>query len=425
MSQTAFLLAEDEWQPALSILSASACNLNDAGRKEYWATLALRHTPGLGARRQARLLRKFGSALAACEAVNDWRAVGIPSECSINYKREAWRTSAKREWDCAHGTNAHIILWNSASYPAQLRCIKDSPTLLYCLGDISLLSGPCIALVGTRQPTDYSRKVTSSFAESLSRCGITVVSGMAAGIDREAHMAALTGSGSSIGILGTGITIKYPASNADIYTRMLERGLLVSEFPPDTAPAAANFPIRNRIISGLSLGIVVMEAATRSGSLITARLALEQDREVFAVPGPALNAHSLGCQNLIRQGARPVFCVDDIFRDLKDSLKTYTLDKNKPVVSNFLYPELPNPLQPGETSKKEDREIGGDTSIINSLLSDSDKVIVCLRNHDILDQDALLALTGLTPPELNAALLGLEMLGRIDRLPGARIRLLA
>lgn len=424
MNQAIALLAEDIYTPCQDFSPGRLAELDESGRREFWATLALRHTPGLGARRQARLLRKFGSALAACEHCESWREAGVPVECANAYKCQAWRESAKSEWNAARSLEASLLLWSSAAYPQCLRSIPDPPALLYCVGNIGLLSGPCIAIVGTRQPTEHSRHVTAAFAASLAQCGITIVSGMAMGIDREAHLGALKGAGSSMGVLGTGIDIQYPKSNRDIYAQMRDSGLLISEFQPGLMPASANFPIRNRIISGIALGVIVIEAATRSGSLITARLALEQNREVFAVPGPALNAHSLGCQNLVRQGARAVFCVDDILRDLQENLRPYVL--SRPGICTSLPPEAApeKPDRPKKAKPHSQEEPPGLAPALTALMSESDKILSCFRESDTLDLDGLAAVSGMDPTALNAALLGLEMAGRIERLPGARYRLI-
>lgn len=200
-----------------------------------------------------------------------------------------------------------------------MRQLPDAPALLYCRGDGSLLRAPAFAVVGSRRATAQGKAVAAYMARCLSACGVTIVSGMAQGIDCVAHEAALGRVGRSIGVLGTGIDVRYPACNAGVFAAMEREGLLVSEFPPGAPPLPTNFPVRNRIISGLALGVLVAEAASRSGSLVTARLALEQNREVYAVPGPALDAHCLGSQDLVRQGARPVFNAEDVLRDLAGS----------------------------------------------------------------------------------------------------------
>jgi DNA processing protein len=275
-------------------------------RREFWATLALRHCKGIGARTLAKLLRLYGSAYGAVEARQRWGDAGLLS-ASREFAAESWRAAARREWDSARGLEARILLWSDPGYPPLLREIPDAPAVLYCRGDGSLLRAPVFAVVGSRRATAQGKAAAAYMARCLAACGLTIVSGMAQGIDRVAHEAALGQVGRSIGVLGTGIDVRYPAANAPVFAAMEREGVLVSEFPPGTPPMAANFPVRNRIISGLALGVLVAEAASRSGSLVTARLALEQNREVYAVPGPALDAHCLGSQDLVRQGARPVF----------------------------------------------------------------------------------------------------------------------
>ncbi|WP_231039187.1 DNA-processing protein DprA, partial [Nitratidesulfovibrio oxamicus] len=192
----------------------------------------------------------------------------------------------------------------------------DAPAVLYCRGDASLLANHAVAVVGSRLSSRAGRGVAADIAYSLSAAGVTVVSGLARGIDREAHVAALEEVGSTIGVLGTGIDVVYPPEHAELFERMEATGLLVSEYAPGTLPLPAHFPVRNRIISGFSVGVLVVEAAARSGSLITARLALEQGREVYAVPGPATAQYTCGCRGLIEQGARPVATAEDMLADL-------------------------------------------------------------------------------------------------------------
>lgn len=388
-------------------------DLPKEAQEEYWATLALRHCPRLGVRSQAKLLKNFGNALAACEQHRAWPGFGIPAACVEEYVRESWLEGAREEWNRAGKSGAMILLWESPLYPACLRELPDAPSLLYCLGDIDLLSGPCVALVGTRKPDTEGIRMAGQLAGGVSASGITAVSGMALGIDREVHKAALGDVGRTIGVLGTGIDIEYPYSNGDLFRQMREQGLLVSELPPGTQPIARNFPVRNRIISGLSLGVVVVQAAMRSGSLITARLALEQNREVFAVPGSPLNGRFLGCNDLIRAGARSVINAEQILVDLSDRLGALTTPQSgcarrKETKKPLLRPELEAPR--------------GSSPIADKLAGDeaADKVVACLANGAILHLDALLEQTGLSSGALSAALLGLEMAGRVRRLPGSR-----
>ncbi|NHZ45802.1 DNA-processing protein DprA, partial [Nitratidesulfovibrio liaohensis] len=230
--------------------------------------------------------------------------------------RGAWRDTARQEWDAVRACRCSILLWTDPRYPARLREVSDAPAVLYCRGDASLLANHAVAVVGSRLSSRAGRRVAADIAYSLSAAGVTVVSGLARGIDREAHVAALEEVGSTIGVLGTGIDVVYPPEHAELFARMEATGLLVSEYAPGTLPLPGHFPVRNRIISGFSVGVLVVEAAARSGSLITARLALEQGREVYAVPGPATAQYTCGCRGLIEQGARPVTTAEDMLADL-------------------------------------------------------------------------------------------------------------
>jgi DNA processing protein len=295
--------------------------LSGSDRKELWACLALRHASGIGPLRAMRLVEAYGSALAAVEAAlavpAAWAERGlIPDRIARNFAREQWREAARAEWNAVRRSGFPFLLPGDPAYPPLLREIPDAPLLLYYKGNPELLRGPAVAVVGSRDCTREGLAVTAFFARALSRAGITVISGLAKGIDRAAHLAGLEGPGRSIALLGTGIDRIYPPHNADLAEKMETLGLLLSEFPPGTPAAPRHFPIRNRLISGLARGVLVVEAAARSGSLITARLALEQGREVFAVPGHTMAAVSEGCRSLIRQGAKAVFAADDILLEL-------------------------------------------------------------------------------------------------------------
>lgn len=290
-------------------------------QKELWAVLALRHARGIGPARTRRLLDVYGSALAAAEACLAHPAAwaehrAAPLALARAFAAGEWRARAKLEWSAIKASGCACFCWNDPGYPDILREISDPPLLLYYRGDASLLRGPAVAVVGARNCTREGIAVSAFFSRGLSRAGVTVISGMAKGIDRAAHLAGLDGPGKTIAVLGTGIDVPYPVRNADLFAVIAERGLLLSEFAPGTRPAAGNFPVRNRLISGLSQGVLVVEAAGRSGSLITARLALEQNRDVFAVPGHTMAAVSEGCRELIRRGAKPVFSADDLLEEL-------------------------------------------------------------------------------------------------------------
>lgn len=433
-------------------------DLDEAGRKEFWASLALRHCRGIGPRTQAVLLKRFGSAYQALQQLDQWRMAGKRSPIAAEMASGSWRTTARKEWDAAARLSAGILLWSDPLYPACLRSLPDAPILLYCLGDASLLRGPGIAVVGARKASAQGCRVAAHMARCLSACGISIVSGMAQGVDASAHGAALQEVGRSIGVLGTGIDRVYPQRNAALFDRMLEEGgLLLSEFAPGTPPLPENFPIRNRIISGLSLGILVVEAATRSGSLITARTALEQNREVYAVPGPALDEHCCGAQELIRQGARPVFSADDILRDLLERLRPYGIERpvldeqemlrtaaGGPPPSEDEYAaaaDVPPSSEHAPKKPASDHHAGMKPHLSASPLADAAgktapaggevpgrqaapegraAEIVCLLQEGPLHVDDLAERLRVRPAELSALLLQLELSGRIRRLPGAR-----
>ena len=448
----------------------SSRDMDEAARKEYWATLALRHSKGLGARSLVKLLRTFGSAYGAVEARSRWGAAGL-GPAGRDFAAGAWRTEARKEWDSARNLAARILLWADPAYPSLLRQLPDAPALLYCRGDGSLLRAPAFAVVGSRRATAQGKAVAAYMARCLSACGVTIVSGMAQGIDCVAHEAALGRVGRSIGVLGTGIDVRYPACNAGVFAAMEREGLLVSEFPPGAPPLPTNFPVRNRIISGLALGVLVAEAASRSGSLVTARLALEQNREVYAVPGPALDAHCLGSQDLVRQGARPVFNAEDVLRDLADRLRPYGIGpETLPDGEREALPGLTaagfaaadvaggvvSDTDPGAVASGRDKPSDGaaqDKTASAGLASDTgaravsvpggavdnapaappppeaavltpatqaERLLAHLRGHGPLQVDALGLAVGLAPAALNALLIGLEMQGKVRRLPGAR-----
>lgn len=444
--------------------------MDEAARKEYWASLALRHCRGLGARSAARLARHFGSAYAAVQARELWHEAGVNKGQAAELATGSWRVTAREEWDRARDLAASIVLWTDPEYPVQLRPVIDAPLLLYCRGDLSLLQSPGFAVVGSRKATKHGRSVAEYMARCLSACGIAIVSGMALGIDRVAHEAALERVGRSIGVLGTGIDMLYPIGNMTIFDEMERRGLLISEFAPGTLPHAGNFPIRNRIISGLSLGVLVVEAAQRSGSLITARLALEQNREVYAVPGPALDAHCLGCQDLVRQGAHAVFSAEDVLRDLAEQLRPFGISEGSvPGEEEGLLEDVPVPQSskaagtsrasaPSAAAGKPGKANGQDAPtgehasenapIIDDASSNACTVqplnegeraaaenaaaadgnadlLAYLRQHGPTHADVLADAAGLSAAAANAALVGLEMLGKVRRLPGARYEVTA
>lgn len=412
-------------QPVVSLRQ-----MDEERRKEFWANLALRYCKGIGVRTRARLLNYFGSALKAVENRKLWKQASISNECIHEFGKEKWRIPARKEWDEAGRTKAGILLWTSAFYPTRLRELVDPPSYLYCLGDLSLLEAPALAVVGSRKPGTQGLHNAALISRGLSARGISVVSGMALGIDREAHIAALAETGKSIGVLGTGIDVFYPSQNHDIYARMCEEGLLLSEFMPSQPPTGLNFPIRNRLISGLSLGVFVVEAAERSGSLITAHYALEQNREIFAMAG---KHGSPGCMSLINQGAHPVDTVNDIILELGDLLKVFV--SLSPPDLDPQIPELPDPdqeISEIEENIEEIRPGRGDTEIqfesreiVEKCCQDDlgGRIMSCLEKGSLHIEELVLELDS-NINEINSRLIFLELLGKIRRLPGARFEAL-
>ena len=290
--------------------------------REFRAALAFRHTPHMAHRSWKRLLDRFGCAGDAFVRPWQWLKAGlVPGKACQAFRRGAFEGGAAAEFEAVSRLGWDVVLWTDPDYPERLRHIPDPPLFLYCIGRRDLLNGPAVAVVGSRTCSTRGLSLASRICEGLSAAGVTVVSGMAWGIDRQAHLSGLSGPGSSVAVLGTGLDRIYPSGNADLYHRLCAEGLVVTEFAPGTKPEGRNFPFRNRIVSGLSLGVVVVEAAKRSGSRITARLGLEQGREVYAVPGSGSGASFEGCDELMEQGARSVTSAGEVILDLAELIK--------------------------------------------------------------------------------------------------------
>ncbi len=273
-------------------------------------------TPGIGPVRLRRLLEYFGSPEQAWKASPpSLRQAGLEEGCIKNLVQTRQRVDLDQELARIRNLGIALLTWEHPDYPDRLRHIYAPPPVLYVRG--SFLAGEVmVALVGTRQPTSYGREVARRLARELARSGVTVVSGLAIGIDTEAHQAALEAGGRTVAVLACGVDQVYPQRNRALADRIIANGAVVSDYPPGTPPEPRNFPPRNRIISGLSLGVVVVEAGERSGALITGDFAAEQGRDVLAVPGSILSPASRGCNDLIAQGARLVRGVEDILDEL-------------------------------------------------------------------------------------------------------------
>ena len=355
--------------------------------------LALRRLPGVGTRTQRDLLEQFESienifsasrgmlerALAGKNAAIDAILEG-PDEAQFR---------AELDWLSEPGH--HLLVWADPDYPTLLREIPDAPAMLYIAGERGLLSSPQLAIVGSRNPTPMGRENARAFAHSLAGAGMIITSGLALGVDGAAHRGALEAGAKTIAVAGTGLDRVYPARHRDLAHEIVKHGALVSEFPPGTPPLPENFPVRNRIISGLSLGTLVVEAALQSGSLITARLATEQGREVFAIPGSIHSPQARGCHALIRQGAKLVEAARDILEELG------------PLASVALQTAHEN-AAPARLSD----------APMNALLEHI--------GHDPVTIDALIERSGLTPDVVSSMLLQMELNGLVSSCPGGKVQ---
>jgi DNA processing protein len=299
---------------------------------ECLACLRLRLQPAIGPRTIKRIFDRYASAGQALAEARSFGPQGLCDDAvAAALARGLTTAAAEAELAAAAAKGLVPLPYFHDAYPARLRELPDPPAMLYVVGDAGLLSGPCVAMVGARQCSRYGFGAAYDIAVGLAAAGITVVSGLAYGIDRQAHLGGLAGPGRSVAVLGTGLDLVYPDANLDVWRELAAGGAIVSEFPPGTPPRAANFPVRNRIIAGLSLGVMVVEAADRSGSLITARLALEQGREVFALPGPVNLPTFSGCHALLSQGARLVQSAGDIVAALARDLAPF-VDAPRPAL---------------------------------------------------------------------------------------------
>ena len=342
-----------------------------------------------------RLLERFGSARTALEALPDLarrggRAKGL-GVCA--------KAAAESEMAALDKTGARLIARGEAGYPPLLAHIEDAPPLISILGHLHLLEKSAIAVVGARNASINGQRFARKLAADLGRGGKLVASGMARGIDASAHEGALeTGT---VAVLGGGVDVVYPKENARLYEEIVARGAVISEMPPGTEPQARHFPRRNRLISGMSRGVAVVEAGPRSGSLITARMALEQGREVFAVPGSPLDPRAQGCNGLIRQGAVLTESAEDILRALDDLFRTPLAEPPAADVG------APPPGSPGEA------EIDAARAEIEECLGPAPvSVDEIIRNRQF------------SPAVVSMVLLELELAGRLERHPGNQVSLI-
>jgi DNA processing protein len=358
-----------------------------------WLTLSA--LPGIGCGLIRRLLNTFDSPaeiFAAGGAVTRVEGVGrrISAVLTDRAALDRARRWAGEELDRTRRTGVRLLACTDPQFPSLLGTIADAPVLLYLRGDLQILNRPRVAVIGSRAATAYGKRISSMLAAELARQGVVVVSGLAMGIDGQAHAGCLQAGGATIGVLGCGVDVIYPRSHAGLYGEVAARGLLISEYPLGTRPEGFRFPARNRIISGLCSGVVVVEATRRSGSLITARLALDQGREVFAVPGRIDSAKSEGTHRLIQQGAHLVQTAGDILQELE-------------LASAIHFPDT--------AAAAADRE---------ETLDARERQL--LEHLEVYPEniDELAVKTGLSPGELNDVLLQLELKGMVRQLPGSQ-----
>ena len=315
--------------------------------------LSLDSVPGLGPESAGRLLEVFVTPEAILGASVGQLAPVVGDNLARAIAQGVDKASLQTGLDWLAGPDNHLITWNEPAYPASLRDIPAPPAWLYVRGDPTWLCRPMLAIVGSRNATPQGIRDARAFAQALSEAGLTIVSGLALGVDAAAHEGGLAGLASSVAVVGTGLDRVYPARNKALAHRLAAEGAIVSEFPIGTLPKSGHFPRRNRIISGLSLGVLVVEAALESGSLITARLASEQGRDVFALPGSIHSALSKGCHRLIKQGAKLVESASDVLEELGRVLQPAGPFIATPAVTDALLDALAGPpLAPDQLASR-------------------------------------------------------------------------
>jgi len=350
-----------------------------------WLTLA--YLPGIGSTTLCRLAQRYDNPAAILAGVKhdsdiNSRLVRILTDRKIRNEAEKL---AQQQLDRLKYLQISLTCHGDPLYPQQLKTLADAPVLLFFRGDLSCLQNSSVALVGSRAATSYGREVSYKLATGLARQGVVVVSGVALGIDTKAHQGALAAGGLTAGVLGCGLDVVYPRGNKDLYLQIADNGVLLSEYPCGTRPDGFRFPARNRIISGIVQGVVIVEATLKSGSLITARLALDQGREVFAVPGRIDSAKSAGTHRLIQQGAHLVQSVDDILVEFGIG---------------------------GEAQMQAPSQVSGSVESTEEQL-----ILDCLDVYPI-DIDTILRVTALEAGKILDLLLQLELRGLVRQLPG-------
>ena len=376
-------------------------------RDELAAWLRLATTPGVGRGTARQLLAAFGSperVLAADgDALHALAGADVVDVLKRRDPRDEASLAATLRWleSASAGSPRDIVTLDDPRYPALLLDTADPPLLLFTLGRVELLSTPGVAIVGSRIATPQGLENARTFAQFLSERQLTIVSGLAQGIDGAAHEGGLAGSGSTVAFVGTGLDRVYPAPHKELMRRIAEEGLVASEYPLGANALPQNFPRRNRLIAGIARGTLVVEAALESGSLITARLALEEGRDVFAIPGSIHSPQSRGCHRLIQEGAKLVETGDDVLRELRFGFPSETRRAT---------------LSPAQPS------LFASAAVPEAEASGPDAALRAALGHDPVTFDALAARTGLPSDQLAARLLELELTGVVQRLPGGLLQ---
>ncbi len=361
------------------------------------AELLLALTPGIGPRLRKTLMAHFGSADAVISAAaSDLRAVpGIGQKLSRNIVVARQEIDVEKELEDCRANNVTVLVESEDAYPASLRSIPDPPGVLFVRGQVLPSDGIAVAIVGTRHATQYGIAQAERLAAGLARCGYAIIRGLARGIDAAAHRGAMKASGRTIAVLGSGVLNVYPPEHESLANEVVGHGAVISENPPRSPPLSGAFPQRNRIITGLSLGVIVVEASDRSGALISARHAMEQGREVFAVPGRVDSRMSRGCHRLIRDGAKLVETIDDVLEELGP------LASPTPVASDDASPPI---RHPGELQ-----------------LNEPEKAVLAAIDDEPINIDSVIAACGLPVQNVLSTLSVLEMRRLVRRLGGNRV----
>jgi len=366
--------------------------------------VALNMVRGIGPRLANQLLREFGSPANVFSASRKaLEKQGLKLETILELHAGEVLARAGAEIERLEPLGIELVTLDDPRYPSLLREIHDPPLVLYARGEwLEAAARPCLAVVGSRRSSSYGVNAALSLARELAASGLTIVSGLARGIDAAAHRGALEAGGKTIAVVGTGLDTTYPAEHRKLGEEIINSGAIVSEFPLGTPPLPQNFPYRNRVLSGLSFGVLIIEAAEHSGSLITARLAAEQGRDVYAVPGNITSQTSFGPNYLIKDGAKLIQCGRDVLEELPPSIRDQISGATPPLTHTTTSLTTP-----------------GQTPIEVATLSAAERTVLELLSPDVPSHiDQLLIASRLSSPEMMNALLGLEMKDRITQLPG-------